>query len=660
MDLAARASLRHFGRHPWQLGLAALGIALGVSLAVGIDVGTASVSRAFALSSQAVTGKATHEILGGPSGVPEILYRDLRLLPDLPAGLALAPIVEGTAAPEAGGGVLRILGIDPIAEGPFRGTPGADLSPRSDTLAALLTRPGTAVLSAETAAALGVGKGGRLAIRAGGRRASLEVVDVAHAATPDQRRALEWVALVDIATAQELLGITARLSRIDVIVSPVSPADGEPAALGWLAAHIPGTAYVTPVAVRAGALAQLTRAFDLNLRALSLLGLLVGAFLVYNTMSFSVVQRRRSLAILRTLGATRAQLGRNLLVEALALGIGGSALGVLLGLGLSRGLVRLIARAVSDLYFAVSVIDAPTPVAPLARGFVLGVLAALGSAWPAARDATATEPGIALHRSHAEARARTRTTRLAGASVALGAAAAGALALSGRSLTLGLGALVVLMVGCAGLVPAFVLGASRAGAVVLGAARGVTGRLASRSLGAGISRTGVAAAALTLALSVTTGLGVMVASFRGAVERWLGDTLRADVYVSAPSAVGARADSPLPPSLLGRVGAIAGVAQVATNRIVSVRANGTPTSLMAIGLPAGRAPAGEILQGSAPAALAGFANGDGILVSEPLAWKRGIRVGDKVALATDRGTHCLLYTSPSPRDSTSSRMPSSA
>ena len=344
-----------------------------------------------------------------------------------------------------------------------------------------------------------------------------------------------------------------------------------------------------PVAGRSGALAQMTRAFDLNLSALSLLALLVGAFLIYNTMSFSVVQRRSALAILRTLGATRSQLGRNLLLEALILGAVGSALGVLLGVLLSRGLVRLIARAVSDLYFAVSVTaEMAVPMAPLVRGFALGVCAALVSAWPAARDATSTAPSIAGHRSRIEVRARARTPRLAWRLCCWWPRPLVVLAGAGRSLTLALGALLALLVGCAGLVPGAVLLSARASGVVLGALRGATGRLAARSIGAGLSRTGVATAALTLALAVTTGVGVMVASFRSAVEQWLTGTLRADVYVSAPSSVGARADSPLPPGLLNRLRALPGVADVGSNRIVTVPVNGVPTLVMAIDLPQGR------------------------------------------------------------------------
>ena len=171
------AGIRHFRRHPWQLGLAVLGIALGVALAVGIDVANASVRRAFALSIESMTGRATHQVLGGPGGVDEGVYRGLLLAPDRPRGLQVAPFVGGSGVPERGGGVLQLLGIDLLAAGPFRGlaaVAGAVGAAAPDP-ELLLGRPGTAILSAATAARLGVGAGDSLPLQVGARRASLSV-----------------------------------------------------------------------------------------------------------------------------------------------------------------------------------------------------------------------------------------------------------------------------------------------------------------------------------------------------------------------------------------------------------------------------------------------------------------------------------------------------
>ena len=114
----ARIALRYLRRHPWQLALAVLGIALGVAVAVSIDLANESARRAFALATEAVTGRATHQIVGGPSGLPDALYRALRV--DLGARAA-APVLTGdVAAIDFPGRAFTVLGVDPFAEAPFR------------------------------------------------------------------------------------------------------------------------------------------------------------------------------------------------------------------------------------------------------------------------------------------------------------------------------------------------------------------------------------------------------------------------------------------------------------------------------------------------------------------------------------------------------------
>src|SRR5262245_63707005 len=86
-----RAGLRHFLRHPWQAGLSILGIALGVAVVVSVDLASASARRAFSLSAEGVTGRATHQVIGGPGGLDERVA--VRLARE--AGLhPIAPVVE--------------------------------------------------------------------------------------------------------------------------------------------------------------------------------------------------------------------------------------------------------------------------------------------------------------------------------------------------------------------------------------------------------------------------------------------------------------------------------------------------------------------------------------------------------------------------------------
>jgi putative ABC transport system permease protein len=621
-----RASLRYLVRHPLRFGLAALGIALGVALAVAIDVATVSVRRAFSLSSEAVVGDATHEIVGTGRPLGDELYRQLRLDAGLREHVALFPVVSGMAA-VAGrpGEALQLIGIDPFAA-------AAERSETTGELGAFITQPGAAILGRATAARLGVTLGGHVPLQVGPTRRTVTVVGLAGSAGP---RALADAALVDLATAQETLDLVGTLSRIEVRVR----AGGDVTAL---ARRLPAGVELQPAGARRGALAQLTRGFDLNLRALSLLGLFVGGFLIYNTITVAVAQRQAVLATLRTLGVTRAEVARLVLLESTLLGLLGAALGVALGVALGRGLVGLVARAVNDLYFAVSVTGVHVPALPLVRGGGLGVVVALLAALPAARSATQTEPRLGLVRSTREQRTRAHVARLAAAGVGCSLVTTVTLAVSGRSLPAAFAALVGLLIGAALLAPAALLGLSRLLAAPFGALGGLPGRMAARNTSRALSRTGVAVAALMLAISVSVGVSVMVSSFRQAVADWLGETLRADVYVSAPSLVSARADSPLPGDLVARLRGVAGVAELGSNRTVTVSTAYGPTLLLALDL-GPRARAQQRLVARAPGVSDGeplwqrLDHEDAVLVSEPFAYRHDVAPGAALTVTTASG-----------------------
>src|SRR5687767_5715545 len=172
-----RLALRQLTTHPWQLGLTILGIALGVAVAVSIDLANGSALRAFGLSTEAVSGKATHQILGGPSGVPDELYRRLKL--ELGVRRA-APIVEGDVALVGDRArTFHLLGIDPFVDADFRpylgagerqGARGRDALLRAE---ALVGRSGTALIAATTANELGRAVGSQLTIEVSGHPRTL-------------------------------------------------------------------------------------------------------------------------------------------------------------------------------------------------------------------------------------------------------------------------------------------------------------------------------------------------------------------------------------------------------------------------------------------------------------------------------------------------------
>src|SRR5262249_23229219 len=153
------------------------------------------------------------------------------------------------------------------------------------------------------------------------------------------QRALRGLVIADVATAQEALGRPGRLSRGDLILPPGARSA---AILTRVRTMLPPGAEVGGAAARSPLVVGLTRALIVNLTALSLLALIVGLFLAYNTMTFSVVQRRATIGMLRALGVTRQEIVAIVLAEALAMGLIATALGLGVGVLLGAGLVRLV------------------------------------------------------------------------------------------------------------------------------------------------------------------------------------------------------------------------------------------------------------------------------------------------------------------------------
>ena len=629
----ARLAGRQLRSHPWQLGLAILGIALGVAVAVSIDLANASALRAFRLSTEAVAGRATHQIVGGPSGLPEDLYRRLRL--ELGVRRA-APIVEGDVAVDGRTGrTLHVLGIDPFADADFRpylgGQAGRPARGRDQLARAadLVGRGGTALIAASTANALGLAVGDELPVDVAGARRGLAIVGLLQPADAGSARALEDLLVVDIATAQELFGASGRLTRIDLMVE-------DEALLARIAAALPAGADLVGAGAQAGATARMILAFQWNLTALSLLALVVGMFLIYQTMTFSVVQRRPLIGSLRALGVTRGEVFALVMSEALVIGVVGTVAGVALGFGMAQGLLRLVTRTINDLYFVLAVRDVVLDWPALAKSALLGIGATALAALAPALEATAAPPRIVMSRASLETGARRGTWRAGWLGLAVLAAGGAVLAVPG-GIVLGFAGLFVVMVGCALLTPAAAVVLLRPVHGLAGAAFGLLGRLATRGIVAALSRTSVAMAALTIAVAAAIGVGVMIASFREAVTSWLEGTLRADVYVSAPSLVGSRPDATLDPALVAHLAATPGVARFSTSRGVVVQSTRGPVQVVALDVDPARPPRWRFREGSA----AGVWEGEAVIVSEPYANRHGTRAGAVVRLRTDHGERDL-------------------
>ena len=630
------SGLRHLLRHPWQMALSVLGITLGVAIVVAIDLGNQSAKRAFSLSSDAVAGRATHQVIGGPGGLSEDIYTMLRV--DLGVRDS-APLVEGYAYLEDER-VLRILGVDPFADSQFRpyivgsstgGTPDQTITYAFE----LLATPATGLMSMGSASSLGVRVGDTITLDVSGLEQEVRIVGLIAPQNSLSGEMLQDLLITDISTAQELTAFEGRLSHIDLIVPPGEEGRLLLERIG--AALPPETSIVTPAA-RSDAIEQLTVSFDQNLFMISLLGLIVGAFLIYNAMTFSVVQRRPVIGSLRALGVTRQQIFALVLGEAAILGLISSAIGVLLGIFIGRGLVDLITQTITDLFFVVSVQDVSIPVWSLVKGALLGIAATLGAAFVPALEATGVPAREALSRSHLETRFRGTVPLASIIGLGVIAVGCGLVLLPVSTLILPFLGLAVLILGGALLTPAIVILFGGALAPVLGRMFGSLGAMAARGIAASISRTAVAIAALSVAISVTISIDTMVHSFRDTVEQWLESSLGSDIYISPASLRSYRTEFELAPGVLERIRSVEGAGSVRTVRNARINSPDGEVRLLATDANLEEFVERQSFKEGDPALVwHELQTGDSIAVSEPFAYRNGKGVGSTVRLSTSEG-----------------------
>ena len=561
-------------QRPLQYFLCVLGIALGVAMMVSIDLANGSAQRAFALSTDAIAGRASHRIVAiSPAGVDTAVYTQLRQQANrIPA----APIVEGyVLAEELDRQPMRLVGVDLFAEAPFRsyfngsfnntaGTKPGEQANQDMGWLQLLTNTKAVVLSQDVADRYHLALGDLLQLDVSGQHRTLQLVGTLAPDNTLNRRALSNLIFTDIATAQEILGQLNTLSYIDLIAT-------DPEALDAIEAILPSGVKLETAESQKNAIQQMTAAFELNLSALSLLALVVGMFLIYNTVTFSVIQRRPIFGILRCLGVTQGQLFTLIMGEAALFSLVGSLLGVALGIILGRSIVGLIAQTINDFYFVVSVQQVTLAQSTLVKGTIVGIAAALLSSVLPALEAMNTTPATTLQRSMLESKVQRLLPWLIVTWVGLTAVGIGLLRWQAGGLVAAFGGLFAVLLGAALLTPPLTV-ATMQGLAPLGhRLLGAIGRLAPRDILRALSRSSVAIAALMISVSVIVGVSIMVGSFRGTVIDWLDQTLQADIYVSPPQTTANRVIGKLDPAIADALKTWPDIAQAVTYNDTEVR-----------------------------------------------------------------------------------------
>jgi putative ABC transport system permease protein len=606
MKLLRTLILRPLLRDPLRTALTILAVALGVGVVVAIDLAGDAATGSFQSSLETLAGKTDLEI----SANGRIDEQWIGHLAALPINARFAPVLEAQAGVAAVGSV-PFYGIDFVAAA-GQGGKGGD---SRDVDGIVVSKP--------LAVRLKLSAGDTLTIQLDGRAQSFKVAQITDAPS-------DFLAL-DIAPAQQALSRYGKLDRIDVTVSP-----GEDFAHAEEAIRqvLPAAYLIQKPGARGDENQRMLRAFRWNLRVLSYISLVVGAFLIYNTISISVVRRRAEIGVLCALGAGRRSIFALFLAEALLLGVAGAALGVVLGRVLAGATVQLISGTINAIFTT----SRPAPVeltwGEAALGIFLGALAAFASAFGPAREAMDVHPTEAMSRGAREHHARLRWPRglvWSGILAVLAVAAAQASPVAGfpaggyvaAFLTIGAVALAT---------PAFVLAMNYVTRNLFH--RRVEAMLAGRSLMGSLARTSVVVAALATAIAMMASVGIMVGSFRETVAVWLDTQLRADLYVRPADRPGVGSFPPLPQAVLDVLGAVPGVAAVDVFHGMELHYRGERATLGGSNTDIvrryGRL---RFLRGEdRDAILRSLPGRDRAVVSEPFANKFGLRAGDRIVL----------------------------
>ncbi|MFQ5991630.1 MAG: FtsX-like permease family protein [Nitrospiraceae bacterium] len=639
-------SQSHLLQQPVRTAITILGVALGVSVSVAIRTANVDVLASFKESVITVAGRATLQVSGGELGLDETVIADLIRHPGV---VSATPVLHQGAMVARGphrGTSLMVLALDLLEAADlkaFRIQTGDDALGSLDRLLA----PNAIFVGVRLANELGLSEGSTLEILVGTTVHEVVVQGLIESSS-GVRSLWETMAVMDIAAAQALFGLVGRLDRIDVLTDPDRPVA---AVAQELQQMVPPPLKVRRPTQRNEQVERMVKAFQLNLTTLSAVALLVGLLLVYNTVSYAVVQRRREIGMYRALGMSRGAVSTLFMGEAAVMGLVGGVVGSGFGVLLAQSLVSLISQSVTDLYVAVTptgseVIEIPWGM--IRDGVLLGIIVSLlGGAAPSV-VASRTIPARALGPGEYEASQTLNAGRFARVAIGM-CLIAGIFAVPGPvdGIPLfGYASALCLLLGLSFLGPLVVRGVGVAvhGTDRIPKPRGLNtlSRLAADQVARAPGRNAVTMCALMVGVAIMVGVGTMIHSFRQTVEVWINQTIMADLVVAPVSWPVGGEDGMLaeriPLEWVSTVASVPGVAAVDTYRVLTIEIDEQPVSLVSRDLLVHAEWSRYLFRsGKSADTLRQTVAAHGVIVSEVLATKVEVDIGESLVLLTPSG-----------------------
>ena len=631
LKLFWRLMVKPLAEEPVRTALTVFAVALGVAVVLAMDLAGNAATGSFHSSLETLSGQQNFAVVA-TGGVPEELVGKLATLP---YPWRIAARMEDYAVLADTKKTLPLIGLDLIAESQRPSFLASGLAPSNEKTPVNFSQPLKNLIAPDSiwvGQSLGKQPGDSLQLFINDQAGNF----VVRGTFPDAS-GNETAIVMDIAAAQLALRRTGRVDRIYISVPPL---DSSASLEEWqrrVQQVLPEGVQVQPAGASTNENRKMLAAFRWNLRLLSYIALVVGAFLIYNTISVSVVRRRAEIGIARALGAGRGQVLLAFLGEAALIGLTGALLGIPLGQLMAGGAVKLMGTTVNMLY----VTSKPGSIAFTWWSAALAIFAGAGvtllSAWSPAREAALVSPVEAMSRGRREF--DVRIAKIADLWYALALALSAAIVsrmppIEGKPV---FGYVATLLAVAAGVlaIPAFVDTAMRATSDLLRKLLGVEALLAGRSLRGSLRRTSVLVAALCTAVAMMTAVGIMVGSFRQTVVTWMDSELPADLYLRPAGNPAADQHPTISPELSEAIAKLPGVEEVQRLRAYEISYEGMPATLGSIDLENHQLyRTSDFLSGRGTASVLEELRGaNSVIVSEPFTYKHKVKAGDSLQLA---------------------------
>ncbi len=634
-------SWRHVRHHRLRTFLTFLGMALGVAVIVAIALVNRALTTSFQSTIEQIAGKAVLQVSNSESGMAEAL---LPLVRDTEGVLEVAAAVDGFL-PVSGVRAERlyIYGVDLLTDFTMRDHQFAGDGFGFDKALDFIARPDSIAVTESFARRLGLSIGSALELNTSQGKQNYRV----SALLKEEGTARVFggnFALMDLPVAQLAFGKEGKLDIIDLTVETGTSVETVQTRLRQ---RLAGAAEVERPKKRGEQIESLLTSFRVGLFFVSLIALFVGFFLIYNTVSVSIVQRRREIGTLRCLGMRRFELLRLIVAEALILALVGAIIGCLIGWALAQGALLAVGETVRNLYSSIGLEG--TSLSPRELGIALAsavgvaLLAACHPAIEALRISPLENARQAVWRPVFAAR-KSWATRLGISSMAIAPVMivlAPRLTGSVRQFSVGVVGMLIFLLGLAFFAPLIVRQVAQIlwrSTLSLPGVSWVETRLASDSLRRNPLRSGITVATMIVSLAAIFTIAAFVNSVRGSLLAWVDQMVTADIIISS----GARTAGPRNVSLREEPAAglrgLPGVKIVDLYRLVRANYQGRPIIVESFSaVESARVRTLPMAQGDGARALREMGEGKGAVVSESFQTRFSKQVGESFELVTPSG-----------------------